>query len=50
MEKNYRVLETGSKGSKFSIHCKNLAVKYRGGTEENRKLAELHHQMARQGK
>jgi hypothetical protein len=48
MEKNYRVLETGSKGPKFSIHCKNLAAKYRGAAEENRKLAELHHQMATQ--
>ena len=48
MEKNYRVLETGSKGPKFSIHCKNLAAKYQGAAEENSKLAKLHHQMATQ--
>jgi hypothetical protein len=48
MEKNYRVLETGSKGPKFSVHCKNLAAKYREAAEENRQLADLHHQMATQ--
>jgi hypothetical protein len=48
MEKDYRVLESGSKGPKFSIHCKNLAAKYRETAAENRQLADLHHQMATQ--
>ena len=48
MEKDYRMLEIGSKGPKFSIHCKNLVVKYQEAAEENRQLADLHHQMATQ--
>ena len=48
MEKDYRVLEIGSKGPKFSVHCKNLVAKYQEAAEENRQLADLHHQMATQ--
>ena len=48
MEKNYRVLESGGKGPKFSVHCKNLVAKYQEAAEENRQLSDLHHQMATQ--
>ena len=48
MEKDYRVLEIGSKGPKFSVHCKNLVAKYQEAAEESRLLADLHHQMATQ--
>ena len=48
MEKNYRGLESGGKGPKFSQHCKNLVAKYQEAAEENRQLADLHHEMARE--